>query len=175
MRIACIVAKGFEDTEFAVPYIAMKKAGHTVTVIGTEKGAKLTGKNDKEMVTTEASIADVRADAYDALFIPGGNSPDVVKEDERFVRFVKGFQSKQIFAICHGPRLLIAADMVRGKTMTAAPSVQPELIQAGAKVIDRDVVTDGNLVTSRKPEDVQAFTKEVLARLSRATTSATHA
>lgn len=164
MRIACILDNGFEDTEFAIPFQAFK-AGHTVTVIGREKGSKVTGKNEKESVMTDASIKDVTAESYDALFIPGGNSDATIKRDDRYVQFTKGFAHKPIFAGCDGPLMLIEADLARGRSMTGSPSIQSQLTKAGAKTQDRDVVVDNNIVTSRRPEDVDAFVKEALAKL----------
>jgi len=168
MRIACVLGPGFEDSEFRVPYDAFRKAGHQVTVIGLQKGQELRGDKGREKVVTEAGVDDVRADDFDALFIPGGGSPDKLRFDDRMVRFVKQFSTKPIFAICHGPQLLITADMVRGRTMTAWKTVQVDLRNAGANVVDREVVSDANLVTSRKPEDLPAFVREALAHLGTA-------
>jgi protease I len=165
MRIACVLANGFEDTEFKKPYDAYRAAGHDVTIIGLRPGDKLEGKRGKEKTQTEKGVGDVDASEFDALFIPGGESPDHLRVDDRMVRFVGEFEDKPIFAICHGPQLLISADMVRGREMTAWKTVQVDLRNAGADVIDEEVVIDGNLVTSRKPEDAEAFIRESLALL----------
>lgn len=165
MRIACVLAKDFEDSEFKVPYDAFRQAGHEVTVIGADAATELRGKKGKETITTDMAIADADADDFDALFIPGGKSPAQLAADARFVDFAERFASKPIFAICHGPQLLIAANMVRGRVMTAWPAVQEELAAAGARVRDREVVVDGDLVTSRNPGDLPAFVRESLARL----------
>ena len=160
MRIAALVGPNFEDTEFRTPYDRYKKAGHEVIVVGMKKGETLTGSKGRERVQVELELGEARPDQFDALFIPGGHSPDYLRADDRAVDFVKRFRDKPIFAICHGPQLLITADMVRDRTMTAWKTIQVDLRNAGAKVVDKDVVVDRNLVTSRKPEDVEAFVRE---------------
>ena len=97
--------------------------------------------------------------------IPGGHSPDQLRANQRFVDFTRGFEDKPIFAICHGPQLLMTAEMVQGRKMTAWQTVQKDLHFAGATVVDQEVVVDGNLVTSRKPEDLDAFVRESLAMI----------
>jgi protease I len=166
MRIACVLSEGFEDSEFRVPYDKFKGAGHEVVVVGMKKGEKLTGKNGKESTTADASIDEARPDSFNALFIPGGHSPDQLRADDRFVAFTRAFAQKPILAICHGPQLLMTADLVRGRTMTAWKTIQGDLRLAGAKVEDRDVVVDRNLVTSRKPDDLDAFVRESLRLLT---------
>ena len=165
MRIACILGPGFEDSEFRVPYDAFSAAGHEVIVIGAKKGEKVEGKAGKESWEPEMSIDEARPESFEALFIPGGHSPDVLRADPKFVNFTRGFEDKPIFAICHGPQLLITADMTQGRKMTAWKTVQKDLHYAGATVMDQEVVVDGNLVTSRKPEDLPAFIRESLAMI----------
>jgi protease I len=162
MRIAALVGPGFEDSEFRVPYDRFKKAGHEVVVIGMKKGETLTGDKGRERAQVELDLSEARPDQYDALFIPGGHSPDYLRADDRAVEFVRRFRDKPIFAICHGPQLLITADMVRDRTITAWKTVQVDLKNAGGKVVDKDVVVDRNLVTSRKPDDLEAFVRESL-------------
>ncbi|HZS37223.1 MAG TPA: type 1 glutamine amidotransferase domain-containing protein [Polyangia bacterium] len=171
MRIACVLAEGFEDSEFRKPYDAFKKAGHEVAIIGIERGKTLTGERGKEKVTTELGIDGARPDDYDALFIPGGYSPDKLRADDRMVAFARAFEERPIFAVCHGPQLLLTAGLVRGRTMTAWKTVQGDLRCGGADVVDREVVVDRNLVTSRKPEDLDAFTRESLRLLSEGATA----
>jgi protease I len=166
MRIACILADGFEDSEFRKPYDGLREAGHEITIIGIDKGKKLVGKNGKEKVKTEAGIDEVMPDQFDALLIPGGHSPDQLRADERMVDFVKAFANKPIFAVCHGPQILITADMVRGRRITAWKTVQVDLRNAGANVLDEEVVVDGNLVTSRKPDDLPAFGRTIVAQFA---------
>jgi protease I len=137
-----------------------------VLVIGEEKGQKLAGKNGKEKVEADAGIDDVRPESFGALFIPGGYSPDHLRADDRFVAFVRAFENKPIAAICHGPQLLLTAGMVQGRTLTAWKTVQSDLRAAGANVIDQSVCVDRNLVTSRKPDDLDAFVRESLKLMS---------
>jgi protease I len=163
MRIACVLGPGFEDSEFKVPYDAFRAAGHEVTIVGLERGATMHGKKGEEEAAIEESIDEAEADDYDALFIPGGHSPDSLRADARMVAFVRGFTDKPIFAICHGPQLLVAADMVDGHRLTAWKTVQIDLRAMGADVVDEAVVVDGNLVTSRQPQDLDAFVAASLA------------
>lgn len=166
MRIACLLSQGFEDSELRVPYDELMRAGHEVIVIGAKKGETLKGKAGKESTVTDAAIDDVRAESFDALLIPGGHSPDRLRADDRFVAFTRAFATRPIFAICHGPQLLITAGMVKGRTMTAWKTVQVDLRNAGANVVDKEVCVDKNLVTSRKPGDLDAFVRESLRLLT---------
>jgi len=162
MRIAALVGPGFEDSEFRTPYDRFKKAGHEVVIVGMKKGETLSGAKGRERAQVELELGDARPDQFDALFIPGGYSPDHLRADDRAVDFVRRFRDKPIFAICHGPQLLITADLVRDRTITAWKTVQVDLRNAGAKVVDKDVVVDRNLITSRKPDDIEAFVREAL-------------
>ncbi len=173
MRIACVLSEGYEDSEFRVPYDKLKAAGHEVVIVGTTKGARLAGKKGKESIETDVSIDDVRPDMFGALLIPGGYSPDHLRADDRFVAFTRAFANKPVLAICHGPQLLITADMVRGRTLTAWKTVQIDLRNAGPNVVDREVCVDKTLVTSRKPDDLDAFVRESLKLLTNGVT--THA
>ena len=165
MRIACVLGEGFEDSEFRVPYDRFRSAGHEVVVIGLKKGEVLKGYKGKERIQTERGVDEVRPDQFDALFIPGGQSPDHLRADPRMVEFTRGFRDRPIFAVCHGPQLLITADVVRGRKMTAWSTVQVDLRHAGAQVVDQEVVVDRNWVTSRKPADLDAFVRESLSLL----------
>jgi protease I len=160
-----VLAEGFEDSEFKKPYDAFRDAGHEVVVIGKNKGDKIEGKNGKEKAKADLGIDDARPEDYQALFIPGGHSPDMLRAEPKFVEFVKAFADRPILAICHGPQLLITAEMVEGRRMTAWKTVQVDLENAGADVVDEEVVVDDNLVTSRKPDDIPAFIDRSLALL----------
>lgn len=162
MEIACILANYFEDSEFRVPFDRLSASGHHVVVVGQVAGEQLVGKHQRETVIADRGIDEVRPDQFAGLLIPGGFSPDQLRNDARFVDFVRAFAkaAKPIFAICHGPQILITADVVRGRTMTSWPTVMVDLRNAGAKVVDRPVVVDGNLITSRKPADLEAFSRE---------------
>lgn len=164
MRIACLLDKDFEDSEFRKPCEALRSAGHEVVVVGFEAGSTQWGRRGEECVRTDRGIAHVSSSDFDALLVPGGRSPDRLRRDARVVAFTMGFflRDRPAIAICHGPQLLIAADVVRGKTMTARKTVQGELRSAGATVVDQAVVVDGNLVTSRQPGDLEAFSKASL-------------
>jgi protease I len=169
MRIACLLDSGYEDSEFRKPYEAFRAAGHDVVVIGLEAGKEVRGKRGEDAVRVDKGIDEVTPDDFDALFIPGGYSPDHLRADDRMVDFTRAFfeRERPVFAICHGPQLLITADVVKGRTMTAWKTIQVDLAKAGATVVDREVVVDRNLVTSRQPSDVDAFSRESLALLQR--------
>src|SRR5437763_16938118 len=169
MRIACVLDTDYEDSEFKEPYDAFRKAGHQVTIIGLKAGKELKGKKGEVTTKAEIGIEQVRPDQFDALFIPGGYSPDHLRADPKMVGFTKGFfdADKPVFGICHGPQLLITARVVKGRTVTAWPTIQDDLRQVGAKVVDQEVAVDGNLVTARKPDDIPAFTRESLKILEK--------
>ncbi len=166
-KVAFVLADMFEDSEFRVPYDRLRDAGHEVTVVGQEAGKELEGKQGEERVTPDASADSASAGDFDALVIPGGYSPDKLRTNEAVVKFVKGFfdAEKPVAAICHAGSLLVEADAVRGRTVTSWPSVQTDLENAGARWVDREVVEDGNLITSRNPDDLDAFTAAILGRL----------
>lgn len=166
-RIAVLLANDFEDSELRQPVDELEKAGHDVQILGTEKGTKLTGKQGEETVVTDAAIADHQPDQFDGVLIPGGYSPDQLRTEDAAVSFVKkSFESgRPIAAVCHGPQLLIEAGVVSGKKMTSWPSVKTDLKNAGADWVDEEVVVDGSLITSRKPDDLPAFTSQFLKQL----------
>ncbi|WP_284140688.1 MULTISPECIES: type 1 glutamine amidotransferase domain-containing protein [unclassified Virgibacillus] len=164
-KIACVLTDMFEDVEYTAPAKAFKEDGHEVVVIGKETGKQVTGKNKEATVTIEKGIADVNPSDFDALFIPGGFSPDQLRGDDRFVSFTKHFmdEKKPVFAICHGPQLLITAKTLEGRKATGYKSIQVDMEYAGAKVVDEEVVVCQNqLVTSRQPDDIPAFNREAL-------------
>ena len=167
MRIACIVGDGFEERELQVPVDRLRRAGHDVVIVGEHDGATIVGKEGEAKVRVDLGVDEARVDDFDALFIPGGHSPDHLRADDRFVDLVEDFDQagKPIAAICHGPQLLLTADLVDGRRMTAWQTVQIDLSYAGADVVDEPVVVDGNLITSRMPEDLDAFCRELLATL----------
>jgi protease I len=166
-RIACLLGPGFEDSEFRLPYDALKNAGYQVDIISMKAGTELKGYKGKETVKSEKGIDEVRPDDYQAILIPGGHSPDQIRKDKKIVEFVKKFDSlkRPIAAVCHGPQVLLTARLVRGRTLTAWETVQGDLEQAGANVKDKEVVVDQNWITSRKPEDLKAFNDAILKAL----------
>jgi protease I len=167
MKIACLLGQGFEDSEFRIPYDRLKKEGYQVDVIGAKAGEEVKGYKGKEKIRVEKSIDQVKADDYDALLIPGGQSPDHLRADKRFVDFVRAFEEsgKLIAAVCHGPQLLMAAHLVKGRTLTAWATIQDDLEQMGAIVKDEPVVRDRNWITSRKPDDLGAFSDALIDAL----------
>jgi protease I len=169
MRIACVLDVDYEDFEFKQPYDAFKQAGHQVTIVGLEPGKELKGKKGRITTKAEAGIEQVRPEQFDALFIPGGYSPDHLRANQQMVQFAKTFMDggKPVLAICHGPQLLITARVVKGRKLTAWQTIQDDLAQVGANVVDQDVVVDKNLVTSRKPADIPAFIRESLKLLEK--------
>jgi protease I len=169
MRIACVLDSGFEDSEFKKPYDALRQDGHEVVIIGLRADQELTGYKGTVKVRSEKSFDDVRADSFDALLIPGGSSPDHLRADRRAVEFTKAFAAadKPILAVCHGPQLLVTADAIKGRKLTAWKTIQDDLNRMGEKVVDEQVVVDGNLVTSRQPDDLDAFIRESKTLLAR--------
>ncbi|MBP2257816.1 type 1 glutamine amidotransferase domain-containing protein [Virgibacillus alimentarius] len=170
-KVAVLMTDLFEEVEYTDPAKALEEAGHELTVIEKEKGNKVTGKNGEAKITIDASIDDVKPEDFDALMIPGGFSPDILRADDRFVDFVKTFMDakKPVFTICHGPQLLINANALNGRKATGYKSIQVDLVNAGANFVDEEVVNCGDqLVTSRTPDDLPAFNRECLAVLERA-------
>lgn len=168
-NIAVLLTDSFEDVEYTEPAKSFKEAGHNITVIEKEKGKTVQGKQGETKVEIDAAINEVNPDQFDALFIPGGFSPDILRADERFVQFAKSFMEdkKPVFAICHGPQLLITSETLTDRDVTGYKSIQVDLKNAGARFHDKEVVVCGNqLVTSRTPEDIPAFTRESLNLLS---------
>lgn len=166
-RIAFVLGQDFEDSEFRRPYDDLTRAGHAVEILGSRAGEVVRGKKHKEETTIEAAVSDRDPASYDALVIPGGYSPDHLRTDPDVVSFVRAMVNagKLVAAVCHGPQLLIEAGAVRGKTLTSWPSVRTDLENAGARWVDREVVVDGSLVTSRKPGDLAAFVGAIDAHL----------
>jgi protease I len=167
-RIAIIADDMFEDSELRQPYDRLREAGHEVVLVGLEAGKQITGKRGKEKLTVERAAQDVSADDFDALVIPGGYSPDKLRTSRAMVAFTRAFvdQEKLVAAVCHAPWMLIEADVTEGRTVTSWPSIRTDLINAGARWVDREVVEDGNLITSRKPDDLPAFSEAILRRLA---------
>lgn len=169
-KIATVITNMFEDVEYTDPAKAFKDAGHKVVTIEKEKGTTVTGKNKEVEITIDDSIDNVKVEDFDALFIPGGFSPDQLRADERFVKFAKQFMDadKPVFAICHGPQLLITAKSLEGRKATGFKSIQVDMEYAGANVQDDEVVVCCNqLVTSRQPDDIPAFNREALKILEK--------
>lgn len=166
-RIVVPLAEDFEDSEFTVPRERLAAAGHTMTVVGRTAGETVRGKRGEASALVEATAASADPGAFDACVIPGGYSPDHLRTDRGTIALIQTMmgQGKPVGAICHGPQLLIEAGVVSGRTLTSYPSVRTDLENAGARWVDREVVVDGNLVTSRRPDDLDAFTRALLQAL----------
>ena len=170
--IAFAVAnEGIEQVELTEPWRAIEQAGGTPKLISLESG-KVQAANHLEKADTfevDATFADSDASDYDALVLPGGvANPDRLRMDDTAVGFIRAFfdAGKPVAAICHAPWTLVEADVVRGRTLTSWPSLQTDLRNAGATWVDEEVVVDGNLVTSRKPDDLPAFNSQLLEGLA---------
>ncbi|WP_410772540.1 type 1 glutamine amidotransferase domain-containing protein [Fontibacillus sp. BL9] len=166
-KVAFLLANQFEDSEMQVPYDEVKKAGHQADIIGLKAGGTLKGKQGKAEYTADKGIAEVKVEDYDAVVIPGGSSPENLRLDPGILDFVTKADKtgKPIAAICHGPQILISADLLKGRTITCYPPLQDDMVNAGAEFRDEEVVVDGNFVTSRTPKDEPAFVRELLKKL----------
>jgi protease I len=166
-KVAILVADGFEQVELTEPRKALDQAGAKTAIVSPAEG-KVKGWNHTEwgdQLPVDVPLQQANPQDYDALLLPGGvMNPDKLRANPAAVRFVKSFvdAGKPIAAICHGPWTLIEAGAVRGKKMTSWPSLQTDLKNAGADWVDQQVVNDGNLVTSRKPDDIPAFNQEMV-------------
>lgn len=174
-RIAVLMTDGFEQVEFTGPRDFLQQHGALITIISPKaKGKQVVGMHHKDVGDSfdiDLTVAEAQVRDYDALLLPGGvANPDELRIDPASVAFVKEFSDagKPIAAICHGPWTLIDAQAVKGKQMTSWPSLQADLRNAGALWRDEEVVVDGSLVTSRKPDDIPAFNDAFLNVLSKA-------
>lgn len=170
-RVLIVATDGFEQSELEGPKKALEDAG-IETVVASLKEGSITGWKDKnwgDAVAVNITLDQVDANEYDALLLPGGQmNPDILRMNDRAVDIVNEFDDldKPIAAICHGPWLLVEADIVDGRTVTGWPSIMTDLANAGADVVDEEVAVDGNLITSRKPEDIPAFSKALIEMLA---------
>ena len=166
-KIAVIITDLFEDVEYTKPAEAFKKARHELIHVGLKAGTTVKGKKAGTPVKIDRAVRDVSVADFDALFIPGGYSPDKLRVDADAVKFVKEFveSGKPVFAICHAPQLLITAQVLGGRKITGWKSIIQDIKNAGADYIDQEVVEDGNLISSRDPTDIPAFIKASLKKL----------
>ncbi len=167
-QVAFIMDEMFEDSEFRLPYDRVKEAGHRPVIVGLECNKKLKGKKGDEVVTTDVGIDEVAPDRFDAVVIPGGYSPDKIRVNDKMVGFTRSMfeAGKPVAAVCHAGWMLAEAGVLRGKTVTSWPSIKTDLVNAGAEWVDQEVVEDENLITSRKPEDLEAFSKILLSQIA---------
>ena len=171
-KIAVLAADGYEQSELESPVEALKKEGAIVEIISLKSG-EIKAMKDHEWsnsVAVDKTVSDAKVSDYDALLLPGGVlNPDAVRADKDAVAFVKEFFTahKPVAAICHGPQTLIDAEVVNGVKMTSFKAISKDLINAGANWVDEEVVTDGNLTTSRKPEDIPVFNRRIIEEFAK--------
>jgi protease I len=165
MKALIVSAEQFEDSELLVPYYRLKEEGMQVDVASIRKG-KITGKHGYE-IEAEKALAEVHPEEYDVLILPGGKAPAAIRKQSAALAIAKHFftKGKPVAAICHGPQTLITAGLLKGRRATCYRSVAGEMREAGAHYEDREVVVDGNLVTSRQPSDLPAFMRETMKLL----------
>ncbi len=165
--VAILAEQDFEDSELIEPLKAMKEAGAQVFVVGSGSQPSYRGKRGKATIKVDIDADKVRAEDFDAIIIPGGYAPDKMRLHQPMIDLVKRAHNlgKVIAAICHGPQLLISADIVRGRRVTSWPSVAIDLKNAGANWVDEPIVRDGNLITSRKPSDLLVFNRAIIQAL----------
>jgi protease I len=162
-RAAMPVGPLFEDTEATYPLYRLREAGAEVVILGVKAGETVKGKKGQELVT-EASAADVSASEFDLLVLPGGYGPDKLRTDEGVKRLVREMdeQGKPIAFICHAGWIPVSAGILEGRRVTSYPTIADDLRNAGAHWEDAEVVVDGNLVSSRRPDDLPAFMRELI-------------
>lgn len=170
-KVAILVENGFEQSELMEPRKALEQAGAKTTVVSPVAGKVKGWKHGNwgEEVAVDLPLANARADDFDALMLPGGViNPDKLRLHPQAIAFIRDFYvaKKPIAAICHGPWTLINADAVRGRKMTSWPSLEADLRNAGAEWVDEEVVTDQGIVTSRKPDDIPAFSRKMIEEIA---------
>jgi protease I len=175
-KIAILAADGVEKVELEQPRAALEQAGAQVQLLSLKSGVIQARNHDLEPAGTfpvDRLVSDASVDEFDGLILPGGTvNPDKLRLDSSAVAFVETFVSsgKPVAAICHGPWTLVEAGMVAGRTLTSYPSIRTDLRNAGAHVVDQEVVIDRNLISSRSPEDLPAFCSAVIEQLARVAT-----
>ena len=179
-RIMILATDGFEQSELLKPRKNLKEAGYDVVVVSPKDG-EIKGWNKGEWgekVAVDLTLEEAEAEDFDALVLPGGQiNPDKLRLEQKAVQMVREFveADKPVAAICHGPWLLVEADVVKNRTMTSWPSIRTDLRNAGGNVVDQEVAKDGNLITSRKPDDIPAFTDALISLLEEQEAKLAHA
>jgi protease I len=168
-RVAMLVEDEFEDRELTGPLEALRAAGAEVTLVGPSAGAEYRGKRGASIVRADLAAGAARMADFDALVIPGGHAPDKMRMRHAMVDLAREAMAsgKPVAAICHGPQVLISANALRGRTVTCWPSIAVDVKNAGGLYVDKPVVEDGNLITSRKPDDVPQFSEAIVRALTR--------
>lgn len=172
LRVAILVEDLYQDQEVWYPYYRLQEAGVAVVRVGTGKG-EYTGKFGSPL-TPDRAVDQVSADKFDGIIIPGGYAPDILRRFPSVIRFVMEADRlrKVIGAICHAGWVLCSADVLRGRTVTCFSAIKDDVVNAGAAFVDREVVRDGHLITSRTPEDLPAFMRSFLGALGESAASA---
>lgn len=169
-KVAILATNGFEQVELTEPMEKVKAAGADVDIVSLESG-EIQGMNHDEkgdMFTVDKTVDEVSAEEYNGLILPGGVlNPDTLRTNDKAVQFVRDFfvQHKPVSAICHGPWMLVEADVLEGRTVTSFPSIKTDILNAGGNWVDEEVVVDQGLTTSRTPDDMEAFCKKVVEEL----------
>lgn len=165
-RVAMLVEDEFEDRELTEPVERLRQAGLTVVLVGPVAGGQYRGKRG-HVATADLAAGRARAADFDAVVVPGGHAPDRMRMRHAMVDLVRDMVAagKPVAAICHGPQLLISANAVRGRTITCWPSIAIDVKNAGGLYVDRPVVEDGAVITSRKPDDLPQFVEAILKTL----------
>lgn len=166
-KIAILIEKNFEDSEFTIPYNALKAAGAEVSVLGSRMNETYAGKQGKASIKPDGTTTESRAEDFDAVVIPGGMAPDTMRTNMKTVRFVQDAveQGKLVAAVCHGPQVLIEGDLLKGRRATGFRAIRKDMQNAGADYVDEPLAVDGQLITSRRPSDLPIFTTAILRRL----------
>ncbi len=167
-KYVMLVEEDYNDLEVWYPVIRLREEGAGVMLLGREKGRTYTGKYGLSAVS-DCTAADISADEIDGILIPGGWAPDMLRRDKGILDLVSrvNSQGKLVAAICHAGSVLVSAGILKGRKMTCFSSIIDDVVNAGASYFDREVVTDGNLITSRTPDDLPAFMREIIKRESR--------
>ena len=170
-KVAILTENGFEEVELTSPLQALKEAGAEVHIVSPQKEKVKAWDHDHWSIelNVDKQVEDVTEEEYDALVLPGGVlNPDKLRTNEKAVELVKDFveSGKPVAAICHGPQTLIETGLLEGRTITSYPSVKTDLINAGADWVDREVVVDNGLISSRSPKDLPAFNKKMIEEIA---------
>ena len=162
-RVALMAEDNYQELELWYPLLRLREAGAEVTVVGRETGMIHTSKHGYE-VTTDIAAGEARVGDYDAIVIPGGYAPDLMRRNPAMVGLVRDAYrgGKVVAAICHAAWMLASADIVRGRRLTSFYSIKDDMVNAGAQFLDQEVVVDKNLITSRNPYDLPAFCREII-------------
>jgi protease I len=169
-KVVILATHGFEQSELLVPLTKLREAGAEVVVASPEKGPirGWKGKDWGESVNVDKSLEEIKVEEYDALVLPGGQiNPDLLRINEKALSLIRSFldAGKVVAAICHAPWLLVEVDAVRDRQVTSYKSMKTDVINAGGKWLDREVVTDGGIITSRNPGDLEAFTAKIIEEI----------